>query len=192
MTKRFGLSVLAVACLAGCAQQPIAVQPTSSVTSSKSHVVSVESEGQSRTEGTSRNSHSDAGGSQATVEVSAQQTDSKGNSSKRDSVMKVSSEGANANSLGFTQDEHNLGVTGSNVTKEWTVSGQDVAVSGSNNTLTFRGKTHGLSVTGSGNKVMVDNPEMVEVSGEENSVTYQGPAPTIKKTGLRNAVVAKE
>ena len=158
---------------------------------SGTHVETVESGGQSRTEGNSRTSKSDNGGSSATVQVSAQQKDAKGNVSNHESLMKVSTEGTDAGSVGFTQDDHNVAVTGSNVTREWTINGQDVAVSGSNNTLTFRGSTHGLSVTGSGNRVTVDNPAQIDVSGQENSIVYVGATPTITIAGSKNAVTSK-
>jgi len=204
MKKTLCVTLVGLACLLGCTR----TQPTQtstdvsstterteeqipSVDTSKSRVVSVESGGATRTDANSRSSHSDAEGSRASVSVSSSKTAPDGQTSQRNSVMKVSSEGAAQDSLGYTQDDKNIAITGSNVNKTWTAAGQDVAVSGSNNTLVFLGTTHGLSVTGSGNRVEVENPAIVDVSGQNNEILYSGPAPTIEKAGEGNTVAVK-
>lgn len=202
MKKNFCITLVALAWLVGCAKTPAPTtstdvtttsenQQVATVDSANSRVVSVEQGGVQRTEANSRSSHSDAEGSRASVSVSAVQKNPDGKVSQRDSVMKVSSEGDGKDSLGYTQDDKHIAITGSNVVKTWTAAGQDVAISGSNNTLTFLGNTHGLSVTGSDNRVEVENSEIVEVSGEHNQVVYTGTAPTIEKSGNGNSVVAK-
>ncbi|MBS2040052.1 DUF3060 domain-containing protein [bacterium] len=159
-----------------------------SVTQNKSTVVSVEANGNKRTDGTYQSAHSDENGARASVQVHSQKSDASGSTSSRDKVLKVSSEGEDATSLGFTQDDKNVGVTGSNVTKEFNVDGQDVAVSGSGNTLTFKGKTHGLSVTGNDNHIQVENAQMLDVNGENNQVIYTGTKPEITQAGQGNQV----
>ena len=201
MKKTLCISLLALVWLVGCTQTPTTSTDVStttetdskvtSVDSAKSRVVSVEQGGQKRTDANSRNSHSDANGSRATVSVSASRKEPDGQTSQRQSVMKVTSEGDDQNSLGYTQDDKNIAITGSNVTKTWTAAGQDVAISGSNNTLQFLGTTHGLSVTGSGNKVQVENASMVEVSGQNNEILYSGAPPTISKNGADNIVTER-
>jgi hypothetical protein len=199
MRKTLIISLAALALLGGCST-PTATsteratttqnseRAVPAVTQNKSTVVSVEANGNKRTDGTYQNSHSDAGGARASVQVHSQKSNASGASSSHDKELKVSSEGDDATSLGFTQDDKNVGVTGSNVTKEFNVNGQDVAVSGSGNTLTFKGSTHGLSVTGSDNHIQVENPQMLDISGENNQVTYSGTKPEITQAGQGNQV----
>ena len=200
MKKTMCMTLVSLLWMVGCSQTPPTTRDVSTTTetesqqlatvdSSKSRVVSVEANGRSRTEANSRSSHSDPTGSHASVSVSASRQEPDGETSQRNAVMKVSSEGDDQNSLGYTQDDKNIAITGSNVTKTWTADGQDVAISGSNNTLQFLGNTHGLSVTGNGNKVQVDNPSLVEVSGQSNEILYTGTPPTITKNGEHNVVV---
>jgi len=91
--------------------------------------------------------------------------------------------------MGYSQDDKSVAVTGSNVTKDFTVNGQDVAISGSGNTLNFKGNTHGLSVTGNDNHIQVENAVMVDVTGQNNQVTYSGSKPEISKAGEGNLVI---
>jgi len=148
----------ALALVAGCSSSPstsseraVTTESTErqvpSVTQEKGTTVTVETDGNKRTDGTYQSSHSDAEGARASVQVHSEKSTADGATSSHDKVMKVTSEGGEADSLGFTQDDKNVGVTGSNVTKDFEVNGQDVAVSGSGNTLSFKGDTHGLSVT---------------------------------------------
>lgn len=199
MRKTLVISLAALALLGGCSTPTSssterAVTTESSqreipnVSQQKSTVVSVEANGSRRTDGTYQSSHSDENGARASVQVHSQKSDPSGVTSSHDKLLKVSSEGDDATSLGFTQDDKNVGVTGSNVTREFTVDGQDVAVSGSGNTLTFRGNTHGLSVTGSDNHIQVENPQMLDVSGENNQITYTGAKPEISQSGQGNQV----
>ena len=199
MRKTFIISLTALALLGGCStptatstERATTTENTEraipAVTQEKSTVVSVEANGNKRSDGTYQSSHSDDNGARASVQVHSQKVSADGATSSHDKVLKVSSEGDDATSLGFTQDDKNVGVTGSNVTKEFTVSGQDVTISGSGNTLTFKGNTHGLSVTGSDNHIQVENPEMLDVSGENNQVTYSGAKPTITQAGQGNQV----
>ena len=199
MHKSFALSLAALALVTGCSTAPTtsserAVTTESSerqvpsVTQERGTTVSVETNGDKRTDGTYQSSHSDADGARASVQVHSEKSSADGASSSHDKVMKVTSEGGEADSLGFTQDDKNVGVTGSNVTKDFAVSGQDVAVYGSGNTLTFTGDTHGLSVTGSDNHIQVENADMVNVAGQNNQVTYSGTKPEITKAGEGNLV----
>ncbi len=194
------LSFVALALLAGCSSAPPTTSSERAVTTESSEravpsvsqqkgtTVTVETDGNKRTDGTYQSSHSDAGGARASVQVRSEKSTADGATSTHDKVLKVSSEGADSDSLGFTQDDKNVGVTASNVTKEFEVSGQDVAVSGSGNTLTFKGDTHGLSVTGSDNHIQVENADMVSVAGQNNQVTYSGSKPEITKAGEGNLV----
>ena len=199
MRKTLAISLAALALLAGCSSTPAtsseqavttetSERQVPSVTKEKATVVSVETDGNKRTDGTYQSSHSDAEGARASVQVHSEKSSADGASSSHDKVMKVASEGGDAESLGFTQDDKNVGITGSNVTKDFQVSGQDVAVSGSGNTLSFKGDTHGLSVTGSDNHIQVENADMVNVSGENNQVTYSGSKPEITQSGQGNLV----
>lgn len=199
MRKSFALGLAALALVAGCSNPPTTSSERAtttesteravpSVTQQKGTTVTVETDGNKRTDGTYQSSHSDADGARASVQVHSEKSTADGASSSHDKVLKVSSEGGEADSLGFTQDDKNIGVTGSNVTKDFSVSGQDVAVSGSGNTLTFKGDTHGLSVTGSENHIQVENADMVSVTGENNQVTYSGSKPEITQSGQGNQV----
>lgn len=199
MRKTLAISLTALALLVGCSSPPTtsseqavttetSERQVPSVSQEKSTVVSVEADGNKRTDGTYQSSHSDTEGARASVQVHAEKSSADGSSSSHDKVLKVASEGGDAESLGFTQDDKNVGVTGSNVTKDFQISGQDVAVSGSGNTLSFKGDTHGLSITGSDNHIQVENADMVNVSGANNQVTYSGSKPEITQSGQGNLV----
>ena len=199
MRKSFALSLAALALVAGCSSSPttsseraVTTESTErevpSVSQQKATTVTVETDGNKRTDGTYQSSHSDAEGARASVQVHAEKSTADGATSSHDKVLKVTSEGGEADSLGFTQDDKNVGVTGSNVTKDFAVAGQDVAVSGSGNTLSFKGDTHGLSVTGSDNHILVENADMVSVTGQNNQVTYSGSKPEITQSGEGNQV----
>ena len=171
--------------LAGCASPQAPIAP--SITTSNSKVVTVASGDTSRTEEYGRNSHSDSQGSQASTHQAARQVNSDGVTREHSSDVNSASK----DTVGFSQDEHHIVVTGSNVTREFAVSGQDVAVSGRSGHLVFTGKTHGLSITGDDNHVEVENAILVEVSGLRNQVLYSGPRPEVRKTGNSNAVQSK-
>lgn len=200
MRKTLALSFAALALMAGCSSTPPTTsseravttesseRAVPSVTQEKGTTVTVETDGNKRTDGTYQSSHSDAGGARASVQVRSEKSTADGATSTHDKVMKVTSEGGEADSLGFTQDDKNVGVTGSNVTKDFDISGQDVAVSGSGNTLSFKGDTHGLSVTGNDNHIQVENADMVSVTGQNNQVTYSGTKPEITQSGEGNLV----
>lgn len=198
MLKSIALSLTALALMAGCSTTPTtnterAVTteqsekevPVPAVSQQKSTVVSVEANGNKRTDGTYQSRQSDAEGSRASVQVSSEKSNANGDTSKHNKVLKVASDGTE---MGYSQDDKSVAVTGSNVTKDFTVDGQDVAISGNGNTLNFKGATHGLSVTGNDNHIQVENAVMVDVTGQNNQVTYSGSKPEITKAGEGNLV----
>lgn len=171
-----------------CAPAPA---PTPQIVESKSRVSTNEVNGQGRTEANSRVSVVDGEGAKAESRSSAERFDQNGTVSRESKVVSASSDGNADASAGYTHDDKNVAVSGSNVTRTIDVNGQDVAVSGSGNTLTFSGDAHGLSVTGSDNKISVPSPEMIDVSGARNTVTYSGTTnPTVKQAGEGNSVTA--
>jgi hypothetical protein len=181
----------AIGILSGCSNNPEpASTPNISITDSKSQTVTVSQDGNTRTDSTSRTSHSDEEGAQSKVQVSNSKTGPDGTTSQESKVISSSAD-ANDDSLGYTRTDKNIAVSGSNVTRTIDVTGQDVAVSGNGNQLTFSGDTHGISVTGSDNKITVQSPDMIEVSGERNQVTYGGSTPTVKNEGSTNVVQAQ-
>lgn len=196
MRKSIALSLTALALVAGCATTPTtnteravtteqSEKQVPSVSQDKSTVVSVETNGNKRTDGTYQSRRSDAEGASASVQVHSEKSSANGDNSQHSKVMKVSSDGTE---MGYTQDDKNVAVTGSNVTKDFTVEGQDVSVSGSGNTLSFKGSSHGLSVTGNDNHILVENAALVDVTGQNNQVTYSGSKPEITKAGEGNLV----
>ena len=196
MRKSIALCLTSLALMAGCSTAPTtnteravtteqSEKQIPSVSQQKSTVVSVETDGNKRTDGTYQSRQSGSEGSRASVQVHSEKSSANGDTSQHDKVLKVASDGTE---MGYTQDDKNVGVTGSNVTKDFTVAGQDVAISGSGNTLTFKGSTHGLSVTGNDNHIQVENYAMVDVTGQNNQVTYSGSKPEITKAGEGNLV----
>lgn len=182
--KRILWTLMAALTLAGCTtpQQPTAP----AVNTSKSQVSTVESGGTSRTEEYARNSQSDASGANATTHQRAEQTNPDGSTSAHNSDLATDSRVG-----GYSQDEHHIVVSGTNVTREFTARGEDLAVSGTGNHLTFRGKAHGLSVTGNDNTVKVEGAAIIDVTGERNKIVYLGSTPQIADKGKGNSITAE-
>lgn len=176
------LMSLALAC--GCSNQ---APPKSevSVTQNQSTQVTVESEGQKRSDATFQSSHSDSQGSRASVQVSASKTDANGKTSDYHRAAKVSSDDS---TLGFTVDDKQILVTGSNVTREFQCHGQDVRVSGNLNHLTFRGPINGLSVVGTDNSINSEQTDTIAVEGKNNRIRYQGQKADVRDGGSQNQV----
>jgi hypothetical protein len=147
----------------------------------------VETDGKVRTEDYARASHSDAQGSQVNTHQGAHQVNADGTNSGHESNLSSSTN----NTLGYTQDEHHINVTGTNVSRQFPATGQDVAVSGQGCHLTFLGQTHGLSITGNDNQIEVENATLIDVSGARNKVQYTGAPPEIKQSGEGNSLQPK-